>query len=68
MESLKFAVRGFISRKGTPSCFISDNFITFKSMEIKNFISNLGIKWKFILERFLWWGGFLFIYLLFTLF
>ena len=58
VESLKFAVRRFISRRGTPSCFISDNFKTFKSVEIKRFISNLGIKWKFILERSPWWGGF----------
>ena len=27
-------------------------------MEIKRFISNLGIKWKFILERSSWWGEF----------
>ena len=58
VESLKFAFRRFISRRGTPSCFISDNFKTFKSVEIKRFISNLGIKWKFILERSPWWGGF----------
>ena len=56
VETLKLAVRRFISRKGTPSCFISDNFNTFKSVEIKRFISNLGIKCKFILER--WWGEF----------
>ena len=49
-EPLKLAVRRFISRRGTPSFFISDNFKTFKSMEIKRFINNLGIKWKFILE------------------
>ena len=58
VEPLKLAVRRFISRRGTPSCFISDNFKTFMSMEIKRFISNLGIKWKFILERSSWWGGF----------
>ena len=58
VEPLKLAVRRFISRRGTPSCFISDNFKTFKPMEIKRFISNLGIKWKFILERSPWWGGF----------
>ena len=52
VEPLKLAVRRFVSRRGTPNCFISDNFKTFKSMEIKCFISNLGIKWKFILERF----------------
>ena len=48
VEPLKLAVRRFISRRGTPSYFISDNFKTFKSVEIKRFISNLGIKWKFI--------------------
>ena len=54
VEPLKFAVRRFISRRGTPNCFISDNFKTFKPMEIKRFISNLGIKWKFILGRSPW--------------
>ena len=44
VEPLKLAVGRFISRRGTPNCFISDNFKTFKSMEIKRFISNLGIK------------------------
>ena len=44
VESLKLAVRRFTSRRGTPSCFISDNVKTFKPMEIKRFISNLGIK------------------------
>ena len=51
VEPLKLAVRRFISRRGTPSFFISDNFKIFKSMEIKRFISNLSIKWEFILER-----------------
>ena len=54
VEPLILAVRRFISRRGTPNCFISDNFKTFKSMEIKRFISNLGIKWKFILGRSPW--------------
>ena len=58
VEPLKLAVRRFISRRGTPSCFISDNFTTFKSMEIIRFIRNLGIKWRFIIERSPWWGGF----------
>ena len=44
VEPLKLAVGRFISRRGTLNCFISDNFKTFKSMEIKCFISNLGIK------------------------
>ena len=57
-EPLILAVRRFIPRRGTPSCFISDNFKTFKSVEIKRFISNLGIKWKLILERSPWRRGF----------
>ena len=35
IEPLKLTVRRFISRRGNPSCFISDNFKTF--MEIKRF-------------------------------
>ena len=50
VEPLKLAVCRIISRRGTPSYFISDYFKTFKSMEIKHFISNLGITWKFILK------------------
>ena len=56
VEPLKLAIRRFISRRGIPSCFISDNFKTFKSMEIKRFISNLGIKCECILERSPWRG------------
>ena len=44
VKSLKLAVRRFTSRRGTSSCFISDNVKTFKPMEIKRFITNLGIK------------------------
>ena len=58
VEPLKLAVRRFISRRGTPSYSISNNFKTFKSIEIKRFVSNLGINWKFILERSPWWEGF----------
>ena len=38
--------------------FINDNFKTFNLTEIKDFRSALGIKWKFILERSPWQGGF----------
>ena len=57
-ESLLLALRRFIARKGVPSTFISDNFKTFKSKEIKRFILKLKINWKFILEKSPWWGGF----------
>ena len=55
---LLLAVCGFIARKGLPRAFITDNFKTFKSKEIKHFLLSLNIKWKFILEKSPWWGGF----------
>ena len=38
--------------------FISDNFKTFKSVDVKRFCNIKEIVWKFILERSPWWGGF----------
>ena len=38
--------------------FINDNFKTSNLTEIKDFRSALCIKWKFILERSPWQGGF----------
>ena len=57
-DMLLLAIRRFIARKGLPRAFISDNFKTFKSKEIKHLILSLNIKWKFILEKSPWWGGF----------
>ena len=37
---------------------IRDNFKTFKSIEIKDFLRKKDIKWEFILEKSPWWGGF----------
>ena len=45
-------------RKGSPRAFISDNFKTFKSKEIKHLILTLNIKWKFVFKKSPWWGGF----------
>ena len=58
-DLLLLASRRFIARKGLPRAFISDNFKTFKSKDIKHLILNLNIKWKFILEKSPWWGGFM---------
>ena len=41
-----------------PKLFVSDNFKSFKSIELKNFFLKGGIKWQFILEKWPWWGGF----------
>ena len=67
------AFRRFISRRGIPELVISDNAQTFKAAaeslkayseqimvtsEVQKFLFNNGIKWKFIVERAPWWGGF----------
>ena len=57
-ESLLLALRRFLSRKGLPSTFISDNFKTFKAKEIKPFALKLKINWNFIFEKSSRWGGF----------
>ena len=52
------AIQRFIYRKGYPRRFISDNFKSFKSSELKNFLRKHLIEWRFILELSPWWGGF----------
>ena len=58
----------FTSRRGFPVRIVSDNAKTFKTaarivvatMEtstVKEYFSNIGIKWSFNLERAPWWGG-----------
>ena len=48
----------FISRRGVPSLVVHDNFKTFRSVEVKSFLSKLGITQQFILAASPWWGGF----------
>ena len=47
-----------MARCGNPRLFIGDNFKSLKSLEVKKFLRKLRIKWSFILEKSLWWGGF----------
>ena len=56
--ALILALRRFLSRKGYPEKFISDNFKTFKSVVLKKFVRLKRINWEFILDRSPWWGGF----------
>lgn len=65
------AIRRFVSRRGLPRIIYSDNAKTFKrvdfeiqqlyknidSCEISSYAANRGIRWKFIVERAPWWGG-----------
>ena len=48
--SLKLALIRFFSRRGVSKLIISDNFKSFKSIEIKDFLRKKDIKWEFILE------------------
>ena len=62
-------LKRFVSRRGFPSCIISDNGSTFKSAskellktvnhpEVKKYLFDVSIKWIFNVERAPWWGGF----------
>ncbi|XP_077534685.1 uncharacterized protein LOC144146623 [Haemaphysalis longicornis] len=62
----------FIARRGVPSTVYSDNALTFKKTskdlamlwrvirndDVRSFIANTRVEWKFIVERAPWWGGF----------
>ncbi|CAB4006307.1 PREDICTED: uncharacterized protein LOC100197852 [Paramuricea clavata] len=50
--------RRFVARRGVPDVIINDNFKTFKSVEVKRFMSCQGIRQQFILPASPWWGGF----------
>ena len=58
VKSFLLAFRRFILRCGIPENIISDNFKTFKAVEVQNFMRYLRIKWNFILEKSPWWDGF----------
>ena len=49
--TLILALGRFPARKRFPETFISDNFISFKSVILKEFLRNNKIDWKFILDR-----------------
>ena len=57
--SLKLTIIRFFSRRGVLKLVISDNFKSFKSIEIKDFLRKKDVKWKFILEKSPCWGRFL---------
>lgn len=71
-EGCLMGLRRFVARRGIPSCILSDNAKTFRraALElnevgnlvddeaVQGFLSQKRIKWKFIVERAPWWGGF----------
>ena len=52
---LILAISRFSSRRELPKLFVSDNFKSFKSIEVKNFLLKGGIKWLFILVVLVGW-------------
>ncbi|XP_065658842.1 uncharacterized protein LOC136083375 [Hydra vulgaris] len=52
------AFKRFAARIGYPELIISDNFKTFKSKEVKIYMTKNDVKQKFILPASPWWGGF----------
>jgi len=57
-HSLINSLERFLSRRGCINMFISDNFTSFKSGDLLNFLKDNEIKWKYILPLSPWWGGF----------
>ena len=55
---LILALQRFISRRGYAKLFISDNFQSFKSKDIKNYLRKHNISWQFILKKSPWGAGF----------
>ena len=68
-EEMKYTLKEFIARRGTPRTIISDNTKTFKAAsnwlqtivhdeDFFNFLNLHRIEWKFNMSRTPWWGGF----------
>ena len=52
------SLKRFISRRGVPKLYITDNAKCFVRKELKQFVNSIRIEWEYILERSPWWGGF----------
>ena len=63
------AFRCFTSRRGLPKIIMSDNAKTFKhcsheimkitrAQEVRHYMTNQQVEWKFIVEKAPWWGGY----------
>ena len=60
-DALIRCLKRFISRRGKPREFISDNAKTFKCKKLKDYIRNFATfeaRWKYNLAKAPWWGGF----------
>ena len=60
--SFLWVLRRFFGRRGLPTLLISDNGQTFQDAEVKKFVLNRNIDWKFNVPTASWWGGFFEVY------
>ena len=53
------ALRRFAARRGLPTTIYSDNALTFRGadMLLQRYFGHLAPKWKYIVPRSPWWGG-----------
>ena len=58
IEGFLRGFKRFIARRGIPAIVINDNFKTFRSREVKQYMLRQGVKQQFILPASPWWGGF----------
>ena len=60
LKDCMLAIRKFVSRRGLPAIFISDNAKTFiaASKELTQIYGCNAPEWRFIASRSPWWGGF----------
>ena len=56
-EAFGNCLRRFISRRGIPKLFISDNAKCFVGTELKKFAEMYDIEWRYIMEVSPWWGA-----------
>ena len=57
-DTLLLCLKNFTWKREKLNLFNTNKVTTFKSKEVKAFLLNRQIKWKFILEKWPWWGGF----------
>ena len=57
-EACVSSLRRFISSRGAPKSFISDNGSAFVSREVQDYVASKYIQWKFNTEAAPWKGGF----------
>ena len=59
IEGFLRGFKRFIARRRIPEIVINDNFKTFRSREVKQYMLRQGVKQQFILPASPWWEDFM---------